>query len=172
MEIWKPVPGFEGRYEVSSAGRVRSLDRVSVGRDGVAKRMQGVMLSTRPNTGGYPCVRLGRESPVMVHQLVAAAFIGPRPEGLYVCHRDGNRCNNRPSNLRYDTPKANQQDRIAHGTLNRGNDLPQAKLNIEQVRSIKSLLGSVTHRVLAERFGVSKAAIYRIASGKNWKYVN
>jgi hypothetical protein len=165
------VPGFEGVYEASATGCVRSLTRTVVGRDGIAKVMRGCVLRAHTNTGGYLCLRLGRGAPLMVHQIVALTFLGPRPAGAYVCHEDGNRQNNRASNLRYDTPKANQRDRVKHGTHTKGSACPQAKLKEAQVRTIKCLLGKESHAALAARFSVSKSAVTLIAMGRNWKHV-
>jgi hypothetical protein len=103
MEEWREIPGLEG-YEVSSHGRVRSY-RTRGSRPirlGVSPRA----LSIYTGKGGYASVQIGR-SPRMVHQLVALAFIGPRPEGYEVDHIDGDRSNARAVNLRYLTRSEN-----------------------------------------------------------------
>ena len=111
MEQWKPVPGYEGIYEVSSEGRVRSLPRRGV---------RGGLMTTRPGKrGGYLVVALtrdGRTSTKAVHVLVAAAFLGPRPPGMQVRHREGNPLDARLVNLAYGTPAENAADKVAHGT--------------------------------------------------------
>jgi hypothetical protein len=123
-EEWRAVVGYEGYYEVSDHGRVRSIDRV-VGQPGnTPKRLRGKILKPTPSSGKHLhlCVCLYRNSPerkgetMRVHSLVAAAFIGPRPDGLQVCHNNGDGHDNRASNLRYDTPLANTHDRKLHGT--------------------------------------------------------
>jgi hypothetical protein len=104
-EVWKPVLQYEGYYEVSNLGRVRS---VRSGRGTKAGRI----LNTPPDTDGYPRVRLSRFNKpvdVNVHVLVALTFIGPCPEGLEVNHKDLKRNNNRASNLEYLTHSENQQ---------------------------------------------------------------
>lgn len=109
-EIWRAVPGFTG-YEVSSTGRVRSYKRSAAGR----------LISLLPDGRGYMRVRLGDGTRMVarrVHQLVAEAFIGPRPEGREVRHLDGNGMNNIPSNLEYATAAVNQADKVLHGTHN------------------------------------------------------
>ena len=115
FERWLPVVGWEGIYEVSDFGRVRSLYRKGRTRGKVLKQV---------NDGGYRNVTLSdlpRYSIAKVHQLVMEAFVGPRPEGLEVCHYDGDGSNNRLDNLRYDTRAANQQDRLRHGRHNMAN---------------------------------------------------
>ncbi|WP_280389267.1 NUMOD4 domain-containing protein [Nocardia wallacei] len=113
-ERWRPIPGHPG-YEVSDRGRVRSLDRVVKTSKGMSQR-RGKVLSTwvNPQTG-YLQVGLSGTNHA-VHVLVAAAFIGPRPEGNHVCHNDGVRINCHVSNLRYDTPSGNRLDKRIHGT--------------------------------------------------------
>lgn len=117
-EIWLPVSGYEGAYEVSDRGRVRSVTReVNNGR-GRIRVATGRVLS--PFLGGaYVKVRLkvdGVGSTKNVHALVAGAFLGPRPAGMQVCHGNGDPHDNRLENLRYDTASANNYDKRRHGT--------------------------------------------------------
>lgn len=113
-EEWRPVVGFEGLYEVSSEGRVRSLDRNVRGRHGM-RRISGVLLRPGIASNDYPTVAIGRGNTRTVHSLVAAAFIGPCPIGQEVRHRDGNRRNPRADNLRYGTRGQNIADAILSG---------------------------------------------------------
>lgn len=112
---WRQVPGYEGRYEVSSDGRVRSYVQT---KDGRVLRASG---------SPYPQVELTHPDKknwkVEVHTLVALAFLGPRPEGQEVRHWDGNPKNNRVTNLLYGTRKQNAGDMLRHGrqqSANRG----------------------------------------------------
>lgn len=112
---WRPVVGYESTYEVSNTGVVRSLDR----RDGRGAWIRGRVLKTCPNFGGYPHVKLalnGTARGAAVHVLVAAAFLGPRPDGLQVHHRDGDRTNPNIDNLEYGTTAKNALDSVRHGT--------------------------------------------------------
>lgn len=110
--IWKPVVGYEGSYEVSDSGDVRSLDREIVTSTGLVKHLRGRQL--KPGlSDGYPSVSLGSVS-VRVHRLVAAAFIGPRPPGQGVCHQNDIKTDNRCSNLRYGSQSENSQDVYAN----------------------------------------------------------
>lgn len=115
-EEWKPVPDYEGIYEVSSHGNVRRV------RPGPNTEV-GKILTPRLDTLGRPTVLLyNKELPKWrkewrVHQLVARAFINAHPDpGLEVCHNNGNKVDNRAENLRWDTRKANHADKIVHGT--------------------------------------------------------
>lgn len=117
-ERWLPVVGWEGFYEVSDQGRVRSLDRVST-RNGRPYRQRGRILKPWPTPPmGYLSVGLhgdGAVRRVRVHTLVLEAFVGPRPEGLVACHGpDGHRVNT-PANLRWDTQPENCRDILRHG---------------------------------------------------------
>ena len=114
-EIWKPIPGFEGSYEVSDHGRVRSLDRLGV--DG--RRIKGKMRKIGVNTHGYLRVSLSRDHDkryYLVHRLVLEAFVGPCPDGMEGCHNDGDPTNANLYNLRWDTRSANMYDKQIHGT--------------------------------------------------------
>ncbi|MBC8726059.1 hypothetical protein F6X37_32345 [Paraburkholderia sp. 31.1] len=117
-EIWKPVVGYEGYYEVSDQGRVRSLSRVVIRANGTRLTMHGRVLALPLTQRGYPSVVLsvdGAKYPRVVHQLVLEAFVGPRPAGAEGCHGDGDPTNNAASNLRWDSHSANMHDRVAHG---------------------------------------------------------
>ena len=114
-ERWLPVVDWEGLYEVSDQGRVRSFHVKT------RPRLSGSdLLATHRRAGmDYPTVTLSRNAKSVgrtVHSLVAAAFIGPRPPGMDVCHNDGDADNCQLSNLRYGTRSENILDEIAHGT--------------------------------------------------------
>lgn len=163
-EEWRPVVGFEGLYEVSDLGRVRS----------VAGQYAGRILRPGPHRGGYGLLHLylGRDRRVAtVHAVVAAAFIGPRPPGMCVCHNDGDPKNNRVSNLRYDTPRANNGDKRRHGTHVCGEKSPVAKITAEQVLEIRALRGRVKQADIAARFGVTFSNVSAIQLGKSWRHV-
>lgn len=114
-ENWLPVVGFEGLYEVSDSGQIRSLDRITA----TGQRRKGRILKLSKNQDGYLKACLsgkGSRKSVLAHHAVAAAFIGQRPDGLVVCHNNGNAFDNRSTNLRYDTVASNVQDSVEHGT--------------------------------------------------------
>ena len=122
-ERWKPVVGYEGLYEVSSWGRVRSLDRVVIRSNGRSLTIRGKVLTPTPNSSGYPAVDLrgeGRRRMVTVHRLVAEAFLGPCPPGREVLHLDDDRSNPEVRNLRYGTRTENNLQCVRHGRHNNG----------------------------------------------------
>lgn len=123
-ELWRPVVGYEGWYEVSTRGGVRSVDRVVVTSNGKRRTFPGVVLAqgTLPDTG-YRTVGLKRNGTtkrVLVHRLVLEAFVGPSPAGHECCHKDGDPANNSLENLRWGTKSENVRDQVRHGTHNRG----------------------------------------------------
>lgn len=119
-ERWFPVAGWDGFYEVSDHGRVRSVDRVVVGSDDKVYRRKGIVRALLPD-GEYLKVSLRRPGEfknAKVHILVLSAFVGPCPDGMECCHKDGNSKNNFLVNLRWGTRSSNNFDRVLHGTHN------------------------------------------------------
>lgn len=124
-ERWLPIVGWEGLYEVSDHGRVRSLPRMMTARSverGYDYRYwyEGKMLKPSPKNGEYGTVsptHNGRRQTFQVHVLVLETFVSKRPQGMHACHNDGDPKNNRVDNLRWDTPSANQADTWKHGRL-------------------------------------------------------
>lgn len=118
IESWLPVLGYEGLYEVSNFGRVKSLDRTKTNRWGEYV-MPGRVLRSAVVPGEYPIVALTKDGKIKsrrVHLLVLESFVGPRPTGMFACHNDGDATNSHLSNLRWDTASANTYDKIRHGT--------------------------------------------------------
>ena len=103
-EIWRPVVGYEGLYEVSNFGRVRSIDRIVPYKNGGVQFKRRKILSQKTDKDGYKHVTLcvnNKLKTYMVHRLVAIAFI-PNPLNLpQVNHKDENRTNNYVGNLEW-----------------------------------------------------------------------
>ena len=117
-EQWLPVVGYEGVYEVSDRGRVRSLDRVTPHSRWGSRRLQGRVLKDADNGTGHRVVNLWRDrkhKKVYVHRAVLEAFVGPAPEGTEACHLDDNPANNKISNLTWGTRAQNMVDRTRNG---------------------------------------------------------
>lgn len=103
---WKPIPGYEGFYEVSDEGQIRSLDRVD--RRGRFWKSQLLRPGTTPRGHHYVALRRdGKLKTFLLHVLVARAFLGPCPEGHEVCHNDGIGTNNHINNLSYGSRRKN-----------------------------------------------------------------
>ena len=161
MEIWKDIPGYEGRYQASNLGRIRSLDRElgPLGKRGHS-RMKGRILRPGRNKSGHLSVVLGHKAAgSQVHQLIALTFIGPKPEGMEVCHNDGDPTNNRVENLRYDTRTNNILDVYRAGKRWR-------KLSLNDMEQILREPADVSGVALAAKYGVSTTTISKIRRGR------
>lgn len=140
---------------------------------------RGASLPTRvvsyPDPQGYPYVSLyvaGRRKRRHIHRLMGTQFLGPQPEGQETRHLDGNPGNYHLTNLVYGTPHDNYLDRIRHGTTNRGERHPLARLTVHDVHAIRrSKRTGVGVMELAAKYGVSHWTIYSILQGKTWKHV-
>lgn len=171
VEVWCPVRGLERFYEVSCRGRVRSLPRLLRNRGGQYV-LNGCVLKQRKHPFGYPMVTMSAENKRFhrtVHSLVAEAFLGPRPDGLQVCHRDGVVWNCALENLRYDTPGANSMDRLDHETFPMGPQIHSAGLTEAQIVEIRNRRAAgESNKTLAAAFGQSEVNISKIVTGAKW----
>lgn len=127
-ERWLPVAGYEGiyegMYEVSDLGQVRSVNRRVRHYGGGLACLRGRILKPTPGRDRRLTVKLsvdGITKTRLIHHLVLKAFRGPRPLGLQGCHNNGNPVDNRLANLRWDTAVENMQDALRHGTNARRN---------------------------------------------------
>lgn len=170
-EEWRSVPGFAGLYEVSTFGRVRSLPRET--RAGI---LGGRILRGQVSTAGYERVTLscgGNSNRYSVHRLVLAAFVGAQAPDHEGRHLNGNRTDNRLSNLMWGTRSENASDRTRHGTQydNRGERHGNSRLTDAQAQEIKSLRASgYSLRRLSEMYGVSAQTICYV-SKTGWEHV-
>jgi hypothetical protein len=177
-ENWKAVPGHEGRYEVSDQGRVRSVTRavLNTQKSGAqyAFVAKGKVLAPCINTqrGGYALVVLSSGGVCVswnVSKLVALAFLGPRPNDLYILHGDGDPLNNSIANLRYGTQKENMADALLHGTVRRGEKHAFAKLSERAVSHIRDTPKGHGTSALAKLYGVSESHISHVKAGRSWR---
>lgn len=177
-ERWRPVPGYEGSYEVSDRGRVRGCDRLVPYNDtGRYKRWRGKILKPGVEKWGYQHVTLfsdGKRRLCKVHRLVAEAFLGPCPPGLQVNHKNRNKSDNRVENLEYVTSLENIRHAHSVGppTKARGETHALAKLTPEIVKAIRDAPeGRHAASELARRYGVHVSTIYRVRKRKRWKHL-
>jgi len=174
MEIWKPVVGYEGYYEVSSHGRVKSVNKAKGSRSEVnGGILKGYIQKVRH---GYyrRCVTLTRDGVVRyfkIHRLVLIAFKGPCPKGKIARHLNGDSLDNWSENLEWGTQKENIHDSIKHGThcpppIHSGESHPRATITDEQVKEIRShAFKRGDQHAFAVKFGVSDQCIRRIRKG-------
>jgi hypothetical protein len=185
-EEWRPVVGYEGAYEVSSLGGVKSIDRYvyQVGNKwgGTTKKLlRGKHLKQSACCGNPGPLKVclyddGVGKNMTVHRLVAEAYLGPKPIGKTdCCHNDGNNHNNAAWNLRWDTRAGNLSDMKEHGTVMRGEKNPQALLNNLQAKIIKRVLKNDSSRgvgrFLADVFDIDEKHVSLIKRGVRWGWL-
>jgi hypothetical protein len=174
VEEWRDIPGYEGRYQVSDMGNVKSLARKD--RRGVYWPERLRKVSPEPSGHLSVCLSFDNKTRTLsVHRLVLLAFVGPPPEGTEACHKNGKPDDNRLENLYWGTRKQNQQDSIRHGTKAYGRQFQsghapyRTKLTRDDVRAIRA--STESHAELAEKYGVHRTTISDIRRGKIWANV-
>jgi hypothetical protein len=161
IENWRAVPDTDGRYEVSDLGRVRR--RTADGTIPILPHRYGP---------GYLGVTVASRSRY-VHELVALAFLGPRPDGYEVDHVDGHRQNNKATNLEWVTPGQNQRRAYDLGlkASTQGEQHHLARLTEDDVRLIRSD-PTVRDVKYAERFGVHENTTINVRTRRTWRHLS
>lgn len=165
-EIWKDVVNFEGLYEISNLGRVRTY----------RTKLIRALNKDNWNYWRLSLYKQNKIYTIRVHIMVAYAFIGPRPIGFEINHIDTNKNNNRWDNLEYVTPSINILHNFKMGvSTNKGTRNPRNLLTEKQVIDLRQKLendGSVSYRKeLAKELSVSLSCINGIYRNKNWKHL-
>jgi len=169
-EIWKAVPNYEGQYEVSNLGRVRSLDRIvmrrySDGRPDSPIHYKGKLISTQRKQCGHVKVNLGAGVHKLVHRLVLLAFVGPPGAGRECLHNNGIPSDNRVENLRWGSRVENKNDERKHAQ-EYGRKQGASHLTVETICAIKLDLtdpNRPSQKVLAKKYGVHYNTINNIS---------
>lgn len=175
-EDWRDIPGFEGKYQASSLGRIRSLDREvhiegDKNRHHVRKYRGRILTTTLNKNNGYLATSLGGESSQReVHRFVAWTFLGAQEDGYQVNHINGIKTDNRVENLEYVTSGENRLHALI--VLGKYGYLRNSKLSKQQVLDIYQRLldGQLTQDV-AKEFGVERHAVSDIKTRKRWGYI-
>lgn len=172
-EVWKDIKGYEGKYQISNLGRLKSIN----GKFKVSCPDGFITLGTIDSVG-YRKVSLrksGQRVEYRIHALVANAFIQKRhsEKRLIVNHKDGNKLNNHVSNLEWVTDLENCQHAIKTGlTNNRGSNHGMSKLTEDQVILIRKLRSEgLLFKEIADKFGISRRQAGDISSGRNWGWL-
>lgn len=172
-EEWRPVVGWEGLYEVSSLGRVRSLDRwvekLWNGKTAYRQFYRGGMMRLQLHPADYFMVGIHPGGSRLVHHLVLEAFVGPCPPGQEACHANDDGFDNRLTNLRWDSHAANCKDRTRNDKDACGERNGNAVLTAADVDAIRA--SSAMEKVLAPRYGVTKQTIGKIRRRERWMHV-
>jgi len=168
-EIWKDIDGYEGYYQVSNMGRVRSLDRLVEHPTNGARVLNGELRKLKTHRSGYHHLGLTKDGETkyrLVHRLVAQAFI-PNPESKpQVNHIDGVKTNNNVSNLEWATHKEN----TVHAVENKLIKTKLSKKDVLEIRCRYNEKGESPLK-LAEEYSVTRWAIYDVVNYINWKHI-
>lgn len=171
QEVWRPVVGYEDAYEVSNRGRVRQTGKVRSNasshrlmKQNLFKGRNYLYVGLCPNgLGSQNIAKCQKKIPV--HVLVAEAFLGPRPSGLVVNHKDGCSLNNWAENLEYCTTAGNSHHAFKTG-------LAVFNLTPEKVRAIRALPPEVNNCEAGRRFGVHPSQVSRIRRRLAWVFLD
>lgn len=181
-EVWKPVVGYEGLYEVSDLGRVRSVARSLVRKNrwggNHEHRFESVVLRTRVNRKGYEIVALCK--PVkqyrrtLAHKIVMRAFVGTPQPGFEINHKNAIKTDNRLSNLEYCTHAENMRHAAQHGLVPPmpGEANPRSILTEPLVRLLRQMRAcGATYKRLSFLFGIGRTTVGHIIFRRSWPHV-
>lgn len=198
-ELWKPIKGYEGYYEVSNKGRIRSLDRIVITSEGKKYPYKGKLIYLNLKKTGYYNVQLnkdGKGKTYRVNRLVAEAFVyNPDPESYNIVnHIDGVKTNNNAENLEWTNSSGNQQHAVDNGLQKYEGKLLESILrNCREANKRKSKkvakLDPVTEEILDVYNSIAEAADknnikgsrnsislccrgkYNMVKGYKWKFI-
>lgn len=177
MEIWKDIPQFEGIYQISNLGRMKSLTQSFISKkDGRKWTIKGKILKTPLSSTGYPrkiCKHNGISKGFKIHRLVASTFI-PNPKNKpFINHKNGIKTDNTVSNLEWCTHKENMDHALKNGLLKilSGENHKSSKLTWKQVDEIRNKYKKNTYgyKALAQEYNVTPPNIKSIIENKTWK---
>jgi hypothetical protein len=172
MPTLKPIPNCPG-YLIGDDGYVWTV-RSRNGRGPFKDRPR--RMACNPNKKGYMCTSVyhvnGKRHQIVIHRVVAAVFLGKRPENMEVCHNNDDKADNRLTNLRYDTHDANVVDRAKNNRNTSGVRNRHAKLTEADVLSIRVLKkNGESMRKIARKFSMSEPQISNICNRVSWKHI-
>ena len=170
-ELWLPITGFVGLYEVSNLGLVRSLNRMAPHfRSSKTHLLKGLVLKPRNLSTGYQLVSLAGKKHY-IHRLVGLHFLECRDGYNQINHLDLNKQNNVASNLEWCDSKRNQQHAASHGIFNPYSNPRRAKkLSPELVAAIREArISGLTYEAIGKQFGINPETARGIIKLEHWK---
>lgn len=167
-EVWKPIAGYEGLYEVSNFGRVRNAAKAHCARGGILKPMADAAGYCRINV-----YKSGKMAHKLVHRIVAESFVENPHNKFEVNHKDGNKANNDAANLEWVTPKENVKHSIENGLRSNRTPVDMYTTSGDFVQTFASL-SDAANAVGAKVHNISRCCSgrkgYKTACGYVWKY--
>lgn len=171
MEIWKDIEGYEGLYQVSNLGRVKSLSRLIERERSYYSKEK--LLKVVINKYNYCKVNLYKSNKIKsftVHRLVANTFLSNPYNKPQVNHIDGDKCNNCVNNLEWTTASENTQHAIDTGLKNiNGSKHGMAKLTEEEVLEIRT--SNELQKNIAKKYNISQGVVSSIKLKKTWRHI-
>jgi hypothetical protein len=180
VEVWKDVSGYEGKYQVSDFGRVKSLARIVESRKGIFGNKKEIFLKPSKNRKGYLNVKLCKKSDgvcseksVIIHRLVANEFLENTLNKPQVNHKNGIKDDNRVENLEWATGSEN----VIHALVNnlkisqKGSEHGNSKLTEKEVLEIRAIGRTKTLKEVAKIYNVDLSLISLILLEKAWKHL-
>lgn len=167
VEIWKDIEGYEGYYQCSNLGRIKSLKRNYIAGNGGVRKKPELILKGTPNNYGYHTLDLSREgnrNSTTIHRLIAMTFIANPSNLTEVNHKNCNKLDNRSENLEWTTKLDNNRHAQDNGLI-------PYKIKNEDVLKIKELYtsGFYKQKQLAELFNIHPCFVSRIVNNKRRK---
>jgi hypothetical protein len=171
-EKWLPIIGYEGYYEVSDLGRVKSIKRtVPNTRKGVDYIRERILSQHFRRYSFVVLTKFNKTTNKTVHRLTAVSFIDNPENKAQINHKDGITYKNSIYNLEWNTSFENMQHSVRTGLKSIGENQSQAKLNNKQVYEIRELNKSMHIKEIAIVYGVQKPCIWKIVNNKTWKHL-
>ena len=180
MEVWKYIKGFEGYYEVSTLGRVKSVERFVKSGNGAKRLIREKILKPMLDKDGYLRVNLKKQQKgktVNIHRLVASSFIENPEKKPQVNHKNGIKNDNSLHNLEWVTLSENRQHAydtgLQNGESRRGVKNNFSKLTLKDVKNIREMYipYKVTNKMIAKKYNVTDSCISAITRKSSWSWV-
>lgn len=176
QEIWRPIKNYEGLYEVSNLGNVRTLDKIirSAIRNNNFIKRKGRDITPKYTKQGYQFVILykeGKSKSMFIHRLVASAFLDNADFKKAVNHKDLVKSNNHVSNLEWVTYKENKSHAMENNAVAKGERTGGSILKEKDVLFIRSQFGLISGKKLAKLVNISDTNIYDIWKRRTWKHI-
>jgi len=173
-EQWKDIPDFEGFYQASNFGRIRSLDQIVECRNGATRQCKGKVMKLSLDRIGYQRIGLSKQRkdyPSKVHKLIMLAFVGERSDSkIQVNHIDGDKANNNLSNLEYCSHSHNMRHASVNGLLSRAGGRKKFKNDDVFKICLEHMKGTSTEKI-AFNWNVDTSTVRKILSNTSYKKV-